>query len=110
MSLIVGLTRSRQTTFAGVGFMIGAAAVAVLNFHLSFIRPRLFFVRRGSMDGYRFISGLPMVGTVLVVLGTFVGFGAVDSALIGIAAFALDTGGSGWFVIATWRDRSLWDR
>ena len=109
VSLIYGIARSQKSSFAGVGFMIGAAAFAILNFHLSFIRPRLFHRRHGSMDGYRFVSGLPMIGTVLVVLGALSGFGAVGSALIGIASFALNTGGSGWFIIATWRDHSLWD-
>ena len=108
-SLVVGIIRSQQPSFAAVGFMIGAAAFAILNFHLSFIRPRLYLFRHGSMDGYRFVSGLPIVGTVLAILGAFFGFGAIGSAIIGIAAFALDTGGSGWFVVATWRDHSFWD-
>jgi hypothetical protein len=41
--------------------------------------------------------------------GALFSFGAVGTALIGICAFALDTGGTGWFVVSTWRDRSLWD-
>ncbi len=108
-SLIAGIIRSQHSSFAAVGFMIGAATFAILNFHLSFIRPRLYFFRHGSMDGYRFVSGLPIVGTVLAILGAFFGFGAIGSAIIGIVAFALDTGGAGWFVIATWRDHSFWD-
>jgi hypothetical protein len=90
--------------------MIAATALAAVNFYLSFIRPRLHSLRRGSMDGYRHISGIPVVGTLLLTMGALFGFGAVGSTLIGIGAFAFDTGGSVWFVIATWRDQSFWDR
>jgi hypothetical protein len=62
------------------------------------------------MDGYRHVSGFPMIGTVLLSLGAVFSFGAIGSALIGLVAFALDTGGSVWFVTATWRDRSFWDK
>jgi hypothetical protein len=108
-SIAVGITRSQRPHFAGVGFIVAASVVAVLNFYLSFIRPRLFLLRRGSMDGYRHVSVFPMLGTILLTLGALFGFGAIGSALIGIGAFALDTGGSAWFLICTWRDRSFWD-
>jgi hypothetical protein len=109
-SLAIGINKGRQSSFAGVGFVIGAAVMAALNFYLSFVRPYLFRVRRGSMDGYRFVSDVPIVGSILVVLGALFGFGAVGTALIGIIVFLSDTGGSGWFVIATWKDKSLWDK
>jgi hypothetical protein len=108
-SVAVGIARSQQEYFAGVGFMIAAFIVAALNFYLSFIRPRVFSSRHGSMDGYRHVSGFPMIGTLLLTIGALLGFGAIGSALFGVAAFALDTGGSAWFLISTWRDRSFWD-
>jgi len=89
--------------------MIAALVIAIINFSLSFVRPRLYCFRHGSMDGYRFVSGVPIVGTLLTILGAIFGFGAVGCAVLGICAFAMDTGGSGWFVIATWRDHSFWD-
>lgn len=108
-SLAIGIIKGQQSSFAGVGFVIGAAVMAAHNFYLSFVRPYLFRIRCGSMDGFRFVSGVPIVGSILVVLGALFGFGAVGTALIGIIVFLLDTGGSGWIVIATWRDRSFWD-
>ena len=108
-SIIVGLIQPLKAHFAAAGVMIAAAVVAVINFYLSFIRPRLFSLRRGSMDGYRHVSGIPIIGTLLLSIGALLGFGSIGSALIGIGAFVLDTGGSVWFVIATWRDRSFWD-
>jgi uncharacterized RDD family membrane protein YckC len=109
VSLIVGASQRRHAVFAAVGFITAGAVVAVLNFYLSFIRPRIYWSRHGSKDGYRFVSGMPIIGTVLTLLGAVFGFGAVGIAVVGIGAFALDTGGSGWFVVLTWRDRSFWD-
>ena len=90
--------------------MLDAALLAALNFYLSFIRPPVFRLLHGSMDGFRHVSGIPMIGTLLVVLGGVFGFGAVGTALLGLACIGFDTGGSVWFLIATWRDGSLWDR
>lgn len=108
-SLMAETAPSQRSNLAATGLMIVAMAIALLNFHLSFIRPRLYLSRHGSMDGFRFISIFPIIGTVLTVFGALFGFGVASSALIGIAAFVLDTGGSGWIVVQTWRHQSLWD-
>lgn len=108
-SLIIGITDSEQPTFAAVGLMIAAAIFAALNFYLSFIRPQLFSLRCGSMDGYLHVSGFPIIGTILLIIGAIVGFGAIGSSHIGMGAYVLDTGGPAWFVLSTWRDRSFWD-
>ena len=98
-----------RPTFAGVGIMIAASAIAILNFSLSFVRPRLFLLRNGSMGDYRHVSGLPGIGTLLVILGAIFGFGAIGTAILGLVVMALDTGGSVWFLIAVWSDESFWD-
>ena len=108
-SLVSGLNNPVRPIFAGMGFMVTAAGVALLNFHLSFGRPLFFRLRHGTMDGYKFVSGFPMIGTALVVLGALFGFGAVGSAVTGVVVMLLDTGGSFWFLVSTWRDRSFWD-
>lgn len=87
----------------------GAMFVALLNFYLSFIRPALMARRLGTMEGIRHVSGFPLVGTVLVVIGGILGFGAAGTAVIGLVALALDTGGAPWFLASTWQDSSLWD-
>jgi len=63
----------------------------------------------GSLDAYKFVSGIPIIGTVVVVVGTLLGFGTLLCTTLGLLAVALDTGGSVWFLVATWRDASLWD-
>ena len=61
------------------------------------------------MDDFRNVSVFPMFGTVFVLVGGIVGFGALSAALLGIGAILVDTGGSFWLLVATWHDRSFWD-
>ena len=95
---------ARGLSFAVLGLLLG-----ILNAYLSMIRPCLYRLRHGSMEGYRFVSGLPLVGSVLVIAAGVFGFGALPTAVVGLVTLALDTGGLPWFLIATWRDGSLWD-
>lgn len=61
------------------------------------------------MDDYEFVSGIPMIGTLLVLLGLAIEFRALVPTALAAVATMLDTGGSPWFLLATWRDRSFWD-
>lgn len=83
--------------------------IAGVNFHLSFIRPSLHKRRTGSSDGYKRVSGIPVLGTMLAVLGLAIRFGAtVPSYLAGVSTIP-DTGGLLCHLFALWRDGSLWD-
>ena len=93
----------------GFGMVVCAFPVAILNFHLSFVRPALYRWRRGPMEGYRHISGFALFGNLLVVIGGVLGFGDWRAASAGLVALALDTGGLPWFLFTTWHDHSLWD-
>jgi hypothetical protein len=93
----------------GLGLAVCALPVALLNFYLSVVRPALYRRRRGSMEGYRHISGVPLFGNLLVVIGGVIGFGDWRTASVGLVALALDTGGLPWFLATTWRDHSMWD-
>src|SRR5689334_20883855 len=94
---------------AALVLMIVAMFIAAPNFYLSFIRPLVFHLRGGSFDEYKNVSGIPIVGTVVVVVGAILGFGSFLCSALGLVAMALDTGGSVWFLVATWRDVSFWD-
>jgi hypothetical protein len=61
------------------------------------------------MEGYRFISGGPLVGTCLVAFAGVAAFGDWRAAGIGLIALAIDTGGTPWLLLATWRDTGLWE-
>jgi hypothetical protein len=107
-SAVAGRVRPRRSG-TGVGLAIAGLLVATLNFHLGVIRPSVYARRHGSTDGLRNISGIPLFGTIFVVAGGLVGFGDWRAAAIGSVALALDLGGLPWFLVATWRDESLWD-
>ena len=108
VSLIASQIAPRDSGM-GLGVVVCALPVAILNFHLSFVRPALYRWRRGTLEGFRHISGFPLFGTLLLVIGGVIGFGDWRAAAIGLVAVALDTGGLPWFLVMTWRDDSLWD-
>ena len=83
--------------------------VAGLNLHVSTFRPLIYRWRHGTLQGLRNVSGLPLIGTLVVVLGGIVGFGDWLAAALGVLALGLDLSGLPWFLVATWRDQSFWD-
>jgi hypothetical protein len=85
-----------MSILAYVLFGLGAF-VSILNFHLSFVRPAIHrFEGRGE---YRFVSGFPLVGSLMLV-GSFFLF-AADHILRPVALIIalFDTGGIHWFCI-----------
>jgi hypothetical protein len=98
-----------RTSPVGLAIVVGGLAVAGLNVYLAVIRPSLYVRRHGSTEGYRHVSGLPLVGTGLVVVGGAVGFADWRVAAVGLVVLAADLGGLPWFLVAAWSDRSLWD-
>src|SRR5258708_1856478 len=83
VSLIAGLAGKGTAPFAGIWFVVPAALLAVLNLYLSFVRGFLFSRRRGSPEGYRRVSGISLVGSLLVMVGGILGFGAIGTAVSG---------------------------
>jgi hypothetical protein len=102
-------TEGNEHSAVGLAVMLGALALGGLNFYLSFVRAPIYRRAKGSLDGYKHVSGLPLLGSLLVVVGTVVAFGSGLCAALGLLAVAVDTGGSVWFLIATWKHSSLWD-
>jgi hypothetical protein len=85
-----------MSILAYILFGLGAF-VSILNFHLSFVRPAIHRLRgRGE---YRFVSGFPLVGSLMLV-GSFFLFPAghiLRPVALVIALF--DTGGIHWFCV-----------
>ncbi len=94
---------SKPAAIRGAVMLLPGLAVAMLNFHLSFIRPR--FHPSGPH-----VSGLPLIGTVFCVLALIANFGSLVIGFGALVLLALDTGGLPWFLACTWRDASMWDR
>ena len=109
LSDLLSARESRLDISSVIGLIVGSFPLPCINFYLAFIRPRLHIWRHGSLEGLRNVSGVPLLGTCLIVLGGVFGFGDWRSAAIGLVALALDTGGLPWIAIATWHDRSFWD-
>jgi hypothetical protein len=107
-SLGVGLAFPRESSF-GMGWAAAGLLVAGSNLYLAAVRPALYAWRHGSTEGMRNVSGVPLLGTLLVVVGGLVGFGDWRSAPAGLVALVIDTGGLPWLLVATWSDRALWD-
>jgi hypothetical protein len=107
-SILRALSEHQLRSVVGVVVELLALLIGGLNLYLSF-RPALHERRTGSRDGYRHVSGVPMVGTLLTAAGVTLGFGALAPAVMGLVAVVIDTGGFPWFLIGTWSDSSLWD-
>ena len=108
-SLVFSVTSGNRQSTAALVVMIVAMFIATPNFYLSFVRPFVFHKRGGSFDEYKHVSGIPIIGTVVVVVGASLGFGDALCSVLGLVTIALDTGGSVWLLVATWRDASFWD-
>jgi hypothetical protein len=108
-SIAYGSAHSKITKPSGLVLVALGTIVATLNFYLSFIRGFLYRLRQGATQGYRHISGFPLIGTLLIVAGAIINFGSVPTAVLGLITIILDTGGAVWFLHCTWRDSSLWD-
>jgi len=96
---------------AAAGFLLAAAAclTGFLNIYLTFVRPKLYEKQHGSMEGYRFRSGLSLVGTVLLTAGCIVAFGDRETGSVALLAALIDPGGSLWIPFLTWKQHDLWD-
>lgn len=96
-------------TGAGLVLVGIAGLIAFFNLYLLYLHPWRYRRRQGTDEGYRFVSGLPIVGNLLVVSGCLTAFGSGWVAGCGIAVALADPDGLAWFPFRTWRDASLWD-
>ncbi len=88
-----------------------ATIVATLNLYLAFLRPFIYGKRHGnSSEGYRHVSGVPLVGSICAALAVLTAWGQMSVAAAGLALLLVDTGGVVWLLLALSRDRSFWER
>ncbi|EIQ02016.1 hypothetical protein OpiT1DRAFT_00594 [Opitutaceae bacterium TAV1] len=80
-------------------FALGSL-IASLNIYLSFIRYPLHRLSGKKKEEFRFISGIPLFGQLLIIISLF---GLWDSSLfltLGIVLLLFDTGGIQFFLFA----------
>jgi hypothetical protein len=92
------------STLAAVLIFVSWAAliiggfVCLLNFLLSLLRYPLHRLRGLSPESFRFQSGLPLIGSILVAL-SLLGLHSKSAVVpIAIGLIAIDTGGIHWFL------------
>lgn len=105
---VTGASLLRAATDGNRGSLVGLVVVAIglafagVNFYLSFIR-------RLTAPNRAYVSVVPIIATVLVLVGAIIGFRSAICSVLGLVAMLIDTGGPAWFVVATWKDKSFWD-
>jgi hypothetical protein len=107
-SIALGAVHGTAVTY-GLYIVLFSAVIGAFNFNFSFVRPFLYRLMHGSREGYHHISGIPGVGTLIVVVGVLLSFGDIVTASVGLLVLLIDTGGLPWFIAATWKYSSSWD-
>ena len=81
-----------------IGFVVLACggATAFLNFYRSVLRYLLYRVL-GRADKYRFVSGLPALGTLFLIIAAVLLFDVPVWRWLVAAFIVIDTGGLPWF-------------
>lgn len=106
VSLVASFVAPREGWY-GLLAVAGAALLGGLNAYLSWVRFPLYCWRHGSREGYRFVSGIPILGSVSGTLGTAAGWGDWRAAVLALVAAVIDPGGLPWFLIAMIRMRQI---
>jgi hypothetical protein len=78
------------------------AVVCLVNFYLSWLRYPLHRARGASRETYRWVSGVPLVGSALVIATWALWLRHDHSLLLDVASWVLalvDTGGIHWFLL-----------
>lgn len=88
-------------------FAVGGI-VCVVNGYLSWLRYPLHRFKGGTMESYRWVSGIPLAGTALVLGAWGVWLRSLESVWLNVAAGLLivaDAGGPHWFAVQLLRRR-----
>ena len=96
------MTAGGRASTTGLVLVAVGLGLATFNFYLSFVRRRLH-------PNAAHVSIVPLVATLLLLVGTIIGFGSTTCGALGLFATVIDTGGPWWFLLATWKDKSFWD-
>lgn len=76
--------------------IVAGGVIAAINFYLSFVAVPVHKLRHGRAPE-RVPSGIPLVGSILLLIGAALAEGKV-AAITALVLFAIDTGGPHWFV------------
>lgn len=86
-----------NTTLAWIAFALGAL-LCLTNFYLSFLRYPLYRLRGLPKESYRWVSGIPLFGSLFVGLSLFGLSDLTGMVSVAVVLIVIDTGGLHWFV------------
>jgi len=92
--------------FAGMILAVMSLITAVLNCCL-FFRPLLLKYLRKNKDGVRHVSGIPVVGTVLLLMASVISFGDNVTAVLSLISVLTDASGVPWLIIQMVKNKTL---
>ena len=106
--IIISLLLNEPVKYRWYHFAILGAGlfVTVINVYTSWIRPIIYKIRFGSYDGFKFVSGYPIIGTVIGIVALVLCGSNWLTIFAVLVIFTLDTGGLPWFIFSTWNDKS----
>jgi hypothetical protein len=91
-----------------VALLTIGGVICALNFYLSFVRIRMLRWMGRSVET-RFISGFPLIGSVLVVMAWAADLDSTGAQIVACLLLLIDTGGPHWFLASlvsrTWMRR-----
>lgn len=92
--------------YLGIALFLLSTLVAATNFSLSFLRVPLLRARGVPPSQIRHVSGLPLVG-MLVVPAVYLVPASPWFVAWALSVLAIDTGNLVWFTFAVWKDPSF---
>lgn len=78
--------------------IVPGGLMCLWNFYLSFLRYPLFRLKGGKRDEFRWVSGLPVIGSGLVAVAALCSLGEPRLLWPAIGLILIDTGGLHWAV------------
>ncbi|MBL7214514.1 MAG: hypothetical protein ISS71_02415 [Phycisphaerae bacterium] len=85
-------------TITGYIIFILGSFISLLNFYLSFVRYPIYRLCGGTKENYKWVSGIPVFGSVFVLIGIFILFHIKWVLVSGIIIGLLDTAGIHWCI------------
>ena len=82
-----------------VALLTIGGVICALNFYLSFLHVPLLRWSGRSADT-KFVSGFPLIGSVLVALAWAIGLDSTIAQIVACSMILIDTGGPHWFIVS----------
>lgn len=95
--------RTTHSALTLAAWYSAAVLITAVNLWTSYVRGWLWIRRHGSLEGHRFTSGLPLIGTLAAGVAAVCTAGDWVSGLLAVMLAVLDTGGLTWFALQVCR-------